>query len=80
MKDYYKGCDTKWKREFVDEVLSATNEELLDQTLYWYAGDDYDGCHTERGEWCNGKRQEILIDKLTDIGFLTPNQSLTPKN
>ena len=41
----------KWKRDTLEQMYAYSNSKLLDETVSAAAGDDYDGCFTDRGEW-----------------------------
>ena len=60
----------KWKEEFLNQIKSSSNEELLWECLSAAGGDDYDGCFTKRGEWMYGELQVELQRRLKEVGFL----------
>lgn len=69
-QEYHFDCDTKWKIEYVDILMTLTNRELLDEVLQRQVPDDYDGCFTEEASWKAKKSKMVLISKLEKINFL----------
>lgn len=60
----------KWQIAMLEVIKEMSNEELLTSTIYAAAGDDYDGCFTDRGEWEFAELQKELHLRLKAIKFL----------
>lgn len=53
-----------------NEVLEASNKEVLQEYIYYCGGDDYDGCKTTFGNEIYPILHKEINKRLTGCGFL----------
>lgn len=71
IQELHYNCDEKYKKEFVDEMLAITeNEMFLDRVFSEAQPDDFDGDFSTEGKWKAKKAKEILKYKLKVVGWL----------
>lgn len=68
-KYFPKGDIEQWKFEFLKELISATNEELLDRVIENQLP-DYDGVYSYYQKWRQNTSLNFLRDKLTNDNWL----------
>ena len=62
----------KWsKKEILERVKSYDNNTLLQETIDLGAGDSYDGCFTNKGQFEYDALLNELNERLVKIGFIT---------
>lgn len=65
----------EWKQKFLDRVITLPLSELLIEVMQASAGDDYDGCFTERGRFEFAVLRKELSTRLLAARLLTVDES-----
>ena len=68
IQDVHFDCDTSWKHEFVDELLSIEDiYDLVDRVMIEQHPDDYDGTFTEEQKFFADKSYKFLKWRISLI-------------
>ena len=69
-----KARSETWKQtqrdKVTDQVMTLSNRDLLDTFADAQSGDDWDGCFTDGGNIAAEVLEQVLYQRLVDVGFL----------